>query len=129
MKKLFILALLSFCLSTLPAVAGDHMKNIQFSHKQPSVSLQGAAVRGDRDIYLLNAQKGHCLMVKFSSLENNGALEVAAMANGKPIGGTVEQSEGGFTWISELPVTGAYKIIVSPTRGNVNYNMEISVVE
>ena len=86
-------------------------------------------MRADRDIYLLNAQEGHRLSVSISSLENNAALEVSALINSQPIGGSVEQTAEGFVWCGVLPVSGAYQIIISPTRGNVTYKAEITVFE
>lgn len=129
MRRFFASLLLIGCLSAGSAWAKDYIQDIQFSHKQPAVTVEGAVVRTDRDIYLLNAQKGHRLSVNFSSLENNGALEVSPLINGQPIGGSVEQTPEGFVWCGILPVSGAYQIIISPTRGNVNYRAEITVFE
>ena len=129
MKRFIVSLFLVCCLSSFPAWAKDYVKDIQFSHKQPLVAVENSVVRADRDIYQLNAQAGHSLFINFSSLENNGAVEVVSMVNGTAVGGTVEQTPEGFIWHAVLPVTGAYRIIISGTRGNVSYKAEISVSE
>ncbi len=112
-----------------PAWATDFVHDVQFTAKNPEFVTEGAVVRGDRDIYQLNADEGQMLCVRLSSVERNGALEVAPLVNGKTISGSVEECEKGFCWTGVLPVSGGYRIFVSPTRGNANYNLRISVLD
>ncbi len=112
-----------------PAWAADFVHDVQFTAKNPEFVTESAVVRGDRDIYQLNADKGQMLFVTLSSVEHNSALEVAPLVNGKTITGSVEEREHGFCWTGVLPVSGGYRIFVSPTRGNANYKLRISVLD
>ena len=112
-----------------PAWATDFVHDVQFTAKNPEFVTESAVVRGDRDVYQLNADEGQMLFVTLSSLEHNAALEVAPLVNGKPITGSVEEREQGFCWTGVLPVSGGYRIFVSPTRGNANYHLHISVLD
>ena len=129
MKKSVLVLSCLLCLSSAPAIAKDYINDIKFTFKEPEVSLSGGVVRGDRDVYCLNGQKGCRLLISFSSLENNGALEVSALADGVNIAGSVEQTSDGFNWIGVLPVSGAYRIVISSCRGNLTYRAKVAVYE
>ncbi len=123
---MMLLALL--LVGNMSAQAKDHIKKVNFSHKEPTARFQGAVVRADRDVYVFNAEKGQRLIVKLSSQERNGALTVTRMGVPEAIGGTVEESEKGFVWSGDIPQAGAYQVELSGTRGNLNYDVEFMVI-
>ena len=122
-----------FGLTVMMALSGageakENIHNVQFSHKMPSLVTEGSVVRGDRDVFLLNAGRDQRMTVHVETVEHNGCVEVKALG-GDLVGGSVEESEAGITWVGVLPKAGAYSVAVSPTRGNATYKLEVSVSE
>lgn len=128
MKKVWILGTALLLALSGTGNAKDIIHNVQFSQKMPALEYDGAVARGDRDIFLLNANQGGNMTVHLSTLERNGCLKVTQLG-GDLVGGSVEECENGFYWVGVLPKAGAYSIEVSPTRGGVQYKIEVSIGE
>ena len=64
MKKTILMLLAFLLMGGMQAQAKDHVKRVDFSHKQQTATFQGAVVRADRDIYVFNAEKGQQLLVR-----------------------------------------------------------------
>ena len=128
MKRIFCCGLSLLFLTLAPAWAADRHKTLQFTSACPALTIDGSVIRGDRDVYHINAQEGHFLYIELSSLEHNGCLQVTSMADNAPVPCTVEEKADGFTWAGELTVSGAYNITVSPCRGNCQYHMVIKTI-
>jgi hypothetical protein len=97
-----------------------HVRRIQFKQGTSSVVVKNTVVRGDRDIYLLKANKGQRLHGLIASTENNAVIDVL-----DPGGKSIQQEVTKVDML--LPSTGNFKIVVGGTRGNVNYRLNIGI--
>lgn len=133
-KKIFILFLALFVSISAKAEAFDHNKNIQFSSKTDFIDVENSVIRADRDIYLFNSGKDQILSIDMSSVECNGCIEVKVLESGQSLfyhseEQTQAKKNDGIHWKGKLPVSGAYKIVVSGTRGNLTYKLKIRLSE
>jgi len=65
------------------------------------------------------------MIVHITSLEKNAVFYVVG-----PDGGALAGAEDGADvsdWKGALPTSGDYSIVVSPTRGNATYTLEITI--
>jgi hypothetical protein len=97
-----------------------HVKRIQFKPGTNSALVTNAVVRGDRDIYLLKANKGQRLHGLITSAENNAVIDVLA-----PSGKVMRQEVTKVDIL--LPSTGDFQVIVGGTRGNASYRLNIGI--
>jgi hypothetical protein len=97
-----------------------HVKRIQFKPGTNSALLTNAVVRGDRDVYLLKANKGQRLHGLITSVENNAVIDVLA-----PSGKVIRQEVTKIDML--LPSTGDFQVIVGGTRGNASYRLKIGI--
>lgn len=91
-----------------------------FDAGKSSTTVSDAVVRGDRDVYLVNAQGGQMMTLSISALEDNAVFDVISPSN-MILGTELKQSE------IFLPHTGNYKIVVGGTRGNATYELKVDV--
>ncbi|MEM8502481.1 MAG: hypothetical protein AAF716_04945 [Cyanobacteria bacterium P01_D01_bin.1] len=91
-----------------------------FDFGKRSTTVSDAVVKGDRDVYLINAQGGEKMTLSISALEDNAVFDVISPSN-MILGTELKQTE------IFLPHTGEYKIVVGGTRGNATYDLEIGV--
>lgn len=102
-------------LAGLPA--GDR---IQFEPGTTGAVLENSVVRGDRDLYLLQADGGQSMTLNIASLEDNAVFDVV--------------SPTGFIMAREVTTTdlllserGDYRVIVGGTRGNATYSLNVTI--
>lgn len=100
-----------------PAAQGQR---VEFSAGENSTVLENSVIRGERDIYLLNAEANQEMSLAISSLEDNAVFDVVA-----PDGLLIAQEETSDRFI--LPQTGDYQIIVGGTRGNATYQLTVEI--
>jgi hypothetical protein len=99
---------------------------IRFKPGSNSAIVQNSVVRGDRDIYLLDAKKGQVMQVKITSLENNAVFDIATPVN--PATQTRRVLKAGVVgWSGTLPQSGEYQVIVGGTRGNATYRLQVVI--
>lgn len=101
-------------------LANQPGQRVQFASGTSGATLENALVRGERDLYALNAQGGQAMTLDISSLESNAVFDVISPS------GYVLVREG----INEnilLPQTGDYRIIVGGTRGNATYRLDVAI--
>jgi hypothetical protein len=101
-------------------------QRIAFAPGATSAAVEGAVVRGERTVYVLWASAGQQMRVTLSSLEQNGAVVITA-PDGQPLP-AAEPGADANGWLGTLPATGDYLLEVGPTRGNVTYRLEVSIV-
>jgi hypothetical protein len=119
---LSLIALLIVTTSAVPALgARVHTRRIKFPRGRTTVVLKNAVVRGDSDRYLLRAMSGQTMTVHLTSVEDNAVFEVYAPRSGRTMSGATTD------WTGELPRNGDYIIMVSGTRGNADYTLEVTV--
>lgn len=102
---------------------GDQVNDrgdIRFGAGQSSGKVENSVIRGERDLYRLDARAGQALDVLLTSLEDNGAFDLRA--------------PGGELLISEvsdfripLPQSGTYEFCVGSTRGNATYLLDVGI--
>ncbi len=95
-------------------------QRVNFGKGESSTVLQGAVVRAESKTYLVNAAKDQVMDLDISALEDNAVVQVITPA-GEVIGSEIK------TMNKTLPETGDYQIIVSGTRGNATYKLNVAV--
>jgi hypothetical protein len=104
----------------LDSATAVHTEQVQFEAGRNSTVINHTVVRGERDVYLLNAQGGQQMEIALTSTEQNAAFNVVSPSG--DILTTEAQSETVF-----LPHTGDYQVIVGSTRGNATYELQIKI--
>jgi hypothetical protein len=95
-------------------------QRVNFGKGESSTVLKGAVVRAESKTYLVNAAKDQVMDLNISALEDNAVVQVITPA-GEVIGSEIK------TMNKTLPETGDYQIIVSGTRGNATYKLNVAV--
>lgn len=101
------------------------VKRIQFAPGKNSATVQNAVVRGDRDVYLLGAQKGQTMTVTISAVEQNAAFDIVTPPDAQGKRRTLKQEA--TTWKGILPANGDYQVVVGGTRGNATYKLTVTI--
>jgi hypothetical protein len=100
-------------------------KRVKFARGRTTAVLKGAVVRATQDRYILGARAGQTMIVHITSREKNAVIAIVG-----PDGAALEGAEEGaevMDWTGELPLRGDYSIVVSPTRGNATYTLEVTI--
>ncbi len=100
--------------------ASAQSEQVNFAAGSSSATLKGVVIRGDRKIYQLNAGKNQTMTVNLGSLENNGVFDLIG-----PDGKTLKQEATSAKQV--LPASGDYQLVVGGTRGNVSYDLTVSI--
>ncbi len=95
-------------------------QRVNFGKGESSTVLKGAVVRAESKTYLVNAAQDQVMDLDISALEDNAVVQVITPA-GQVIGSEIK------TMNKTLPETGDYQIIVSGTRGNATYKLNVAV--
>ena len=106
--------------NTFAIAQQSRTRRIQFAPGAVSAVVEGGLVRGTRDIYLLRARRDQTMTLNITSLEQNAVFDVQA-----PNGNFLK--EEATSWSGVLPATGDYSVIVSGTRGNASYKLEVTI--
>jgi hypothetical protein len=107
------------------AAADGVTSRVRFARGSSSATLEGAVVRGDRDVYIVGANGGQSMSVNISSLERNAVFQIEA-PGGNELRGAGETDDA-MQWSGTLPASGDYRIIVGGTRGNASYTLRVSI--
>jgi hypothetical protein len=134
---LMLIALLLLAVPTFAEPKPLVPKPIQFAVGKSSGKVAGGVIRGDRDIYSLDARAGQKMTVTISSVENNAVFQVYAPGakatrndDGvvEVVGKMLPGADGDtMNWSGRLPANGAYLIEVGGARGNATYELTISI--
>jgi predicted small lipoprotein YifL len=95
-------------------------QRVNFGKGESSTVLKGAVVRAESKTYLVNAAENQVMDLDITALEDNAVVQVITPA-GQVIGSEIK------TMNKTLPETGDYQIIVSGTRGNATYKLNVAV--
>ncbi|HEY7913396.1 MAG TPA: hypothetical protein VIG62_15895 [Blastocatellia bacterium] len=101
-------------------------KRVRFARGETSAAIEGSVIRGERDTYLLGARAGQSMTVRVTSLEENAVFQIYEPGGKKALKGAGETDDA-TNWSGELPVSGDYRIVVGPTRGNASYKLEVNI--
>lgn len=100
-------------------------QRVRFARGRTTAILKGAVIRATQDRYILGARAGQTMTVHITSREKNAVFAIVG-PGGVPLDGAEEDADT-MDWTGELPVSGDYSIIVSPTRGNATYTLEVTI--
>lgn len=94
-------------------------ERVSFPAGSSGTTISAATVRGTVNGYVLEARAGQVMTVSIASLESNAVFDVYAPDDTQVFG---ENDQ-----IFLLPADGDYLIVVSSTRGNSSYELNIDV--
>ncbi len=123
-KRLAALLVAAILLAMIPLSASAQTgstRRVRFQKGRSTAVLKGAVVRGTEDRFILGASRGQTMTVRVTSVEDNAYFEIFAPNSGRSMG------SGEAEWSGELPRNGDYTIVISPTRGNATYTLEITI--
>lgn len=133
-----ILAGVAVALLAATAASADVRPEVRFPRGATGVTLEGAVVGADRDIYRLSVRRGQTLRVRVRSAEDNAVVQVYEpgtrydLKNGywafdrDGVPGAAD-GEDATDYTGRTARSGGYLIVVGPTRGNATYSLSISV--
>ncbi len=98
---------------------------IRYDAGPMTVDINGAVIRGERDVYQLNALAGETLDVIITSMEGNAVFTILG-PDDNPLPGT-EEGKDINNWTVPIIVEGIYTIVVGSTRGNAAYTLKVSI--
>ena len=93
---------------------------IRFAGGASSGSVADSVIRGERDLYTIEAAAGQELEANISSLEDNAVFDFRTPSGDIP----TTEANG---WIFTLPESGVYEFCVGGTRGNASYTLDVSI--
>lgn len=127
MKKLNILLVLLFVFGlTLSSNSQVTDKRIKFKKGESSATVEGGVIRGDRDTYLVGANKNQYMIVTIMSIEDNAVFQIVDRETGYYLDGAGDLDDA-KRWEGNLPSKGDYRIIVGGTRGNAEYTLKVFI--
>ncbi len=127
MKKINILLILFFIFASAVSVDAQVTdKRIKFKKGESSATVEGSVIRGDRDTYLVGANKNQTMVVTIMSIENNAVFQIIDRSTGYYLDGAGEFDDA-MRWEGSLPSKGDYEIIVGGTRGNASYTLKVFI--
>ncbi|EKV03874.1 hypothetical protein Lepto7375DRAFT_6193 [Leptolyngbya sp. PCC 7375] len=95
-------------------------ERIEFDPGKRYVIASNRVVRGDRDIYLFNANGGQQMSISLQATENNAAFDIIS-----PSGYILAFSANNETVF--LPHTGDYQVVVGGISSDASYNLTLSL--
>ena len=127
MKKINILLILLFIFASVASINAQVAdKRIKFKKGESSATVEGSVIRGDRDTYLVGANKNQTMVVTIMSIENNAVFQIIDRSTGYYLDGSGEFDDA-MRWEGSLPSKGDYQIIVGGTRGNADYTLKVFI--
>jgi len=115
---------LTLALIVAPAAQAGVNRHVRLPTSGRAVTVRGAVVRGDRDLYTLRALAGERLTVHVTAREHNAVFQIIG-PSGHFLPGAGEGDDA-VRWHGRLPTTGDYTVTVGGTRGNAAYTLTIS---
>lgn len=117
------------------AVQAAEILPIAFARGKTSATVSGAVVRGDRDIYSIEAKGGQTATVSIVAVEKNAVFALfqpgaSVSDEGDVTGPALPRAGDGDDarrWSGRLPATGRYLVVVGGTRGNATYTLTVSL--
>lgn len=101
-------------------------KRIKFKKGESSATIEGGVIRGERDTYLVGANKNQTMIVTIMSIEDNAVFQIVDRETGYYLEGAGELDDA-KRWEGTLPSKGDYEIIVGGTRGNAEYTLKVFI--
>lgn len=125
--RLAIIFLLSI-FTSMVSYAAEINHTVKFESGKSDITLKGDVVRGDQDVYYLEASADQQMKVSISALEDNAAFIIYLPDSNDTLKGAGEEDDA-TKWSGQLPQDGKYKIVVGGTRGNASYSLYVSITD
>ena len=120
------------------ARAAEVIEPIRFARGASKAEVEGAVIRGERALYSFKARAGQIASLRISALEDNAVFQLYApgakpeMRDSVPeiLGDALPgagEGEDAVRWEGSLPDSGAYLLVVGPTRGNAEYRLTVTI--
>ncbi|WNZ23866.1 peptidoglycan-binding protein [Leptolyngbya sp. NK1-12] len=93
---------------------------VEFAPSATSGIVATSSVRGDFEVYVVNAKAGQIVRLNITSPEDNAVIDSIVTANNQEV-------IPGIDDILRFPLTGDHLIVVGKTRGNATYQLEILI--
>lgn len=135
--KLHFLALTGALALGIGAAKADERPEIRFARGATDTVIEGGVVRGDRDIYPINAAAGQTMTVTIEAVEDNAVFQIFPPGthysrdeyaiwtfHGQPVRGADGDTR---RWTGRLASGGQYLIVVGGTRGNAGYSLRVEI--
>ncbi len=119
-----LLALVFVFLLTFSTSSQVTNKRIKFKKGESSATVEGGVIRGERDTYLVGANKNQYMILTIMSIENNAVFQIVDRETGYYLLGSGEFDDA-MRWEGSLPSSGDYEIIIGGTRGNASYTIQV----
>ena len=98
-----------------------NQQEVKFAAGTSSATLEGAVIRAERDLYVLEATAGQTMSVDIRSFEDNASFTIVS-----PTGQVLASETDSSTVV--LPADGNYEVIVGPSRGNATYSVTFQII-
>ena len=114
-------------------------KPIFFSTGSTSGTVGGRVLRGERNLYSVNAKAGQTMTVTITTPDGNAVFQLYEPGTtiGRDNDGLLEfhgqalhgaaDGEDATRWSDRLPKSGSYLIVVGSTRGNARFSMDVKI--
>lgn len=119
------------------SASADERPEIRFARGAIDATISSAVIRGDRDIYPINAAAGQTMTVEITSLEDNAVFQIFPPGthymrdendlwtfHGEPVRGADGDTRA---WTGRLASGGQYLIVVGGARGNTEYSLNVRI--
>ena len=98
---------------------------IRFAAGSTSGQVDEAVIRGERDLYTLDAAAGQELSGELSAFEQNASLLMRSPSGNIVVDTETTENTAGFSL--QLPDSGVYELCVGSTRGNATYTLDLII--
>lgn len=122
----FLVALVLGVVIPIGASQAGVNRPIRFASGASSGSVEGTVIRGDRDVYTLDARKGQRMTVTITSEEDNAVFQLYPPGSEEGLDGA-DDGDDATQWKGDLPQSGRYRVVVGGTRGNASYTLTVRI--
>ncbi len=98
---------------------------IRFASGSTSGQVDDAVIRGERDLYTLDAGAGQEFSGELSAFEQNASLLMRSPSGDVVVDTETSANTAGFS--IELPESGVYELCIGSTRGNATYTLDLTI--
>lgn len=98
---------------------------IRFAAGASSGQVDDGVIRGERDLYTLDAGAGQQFSGELSAFEQNASLLMRSPSGDVVLDTETLANTAGFS--IQLPETGLYELCIGSTRGNATYTLDLTI--
>lgn len=98
---------------------------IRFAAGSTSGQVDSAVIRGERDLYTLDAGADQRFSGELSAFEQNAAFQMRSPSGNVILDTETSTNTTGFS--VQLPESGIYELCIGSTRGNASYTLDLII--